>query len=306
MNQVVVAVVVLAYNNYPDTAECLESVVKLAYPSLRIYLVDNGSTDGTADLVSHGFPVVSVIQTGTNLGVAGGFNAGIVPALRDGADYVFILNNDTAVPSDLIDVLVRAALTDPSYGVLMPKVLYYGERDRVWSAGARYRRFPPAIVMRGRNRPNGGPRDVPTDLEYAPSCGLLISRQAFSRAGLFDDGYFFYFDDWDFSVRVREAGLRIRYVPEASFLHKVSRTIGNRGRRPFFWRTWGESGARFYRRFGRPVWFSALANLGYLVIREGLGSSPLGAFYLLQGIVVGFRKPLASPPMLPEGVDLDE
>ncbi len=295
-----VAVVVLAYNNYADTEECLRSVLTLDYPALSIWLVDNGSQDRTAQRVPETFPGVRVVQTGRNLGVAGGFNAGIVPALQAGADYVFILNNDTVVERDLIRILVQEAQAHPEYGVLMPKILYYGARDRIWSIGARYRRFPPAIVMIGLDRPDGPPYDKPRLLDYAPTCGLLIPRVVWERVGLLDDGYFFFYDDWDFSVRVREAGYRIAYVPQARFYHKVSRTIQHKGRPPFFWRTWGRSGARFYRRHGRPALLAALVHLGYLVLREGWRNGPAPMRHFIAGAVEGFRAPLTPYPTLPK------
>jgi len=295
-----VAVVVLAYNNYADTQECLHSVLKLDYPALTVWLVDNGSVDGTAEHAAAEFPQVLLVQTGRNLGVAGGFNAGIVPALQAGADYVFILNNDTVVEADLIRVLVEMAQAHPEYGVLMPKILYYADRQRIWSIGARYRWFPPAIVMLGLDQPDGPAYTTPRLLDYAPTCGLLIPRQVFETVGLLDDGYFFFYDDWDYSLRVRQAGYRIACVPQARFYHKVSRTIQHKGRPPFFWRTWGRSGARFYRRHGRPPFLSALIHLGYLALREGWRNGLAPVRHFIAGAVEGYRQPLTPYPRLPE------
>jgi len=299
MMQPLVTVVVLAHNNYADTAECLHSLQYLDYAPLRLLVVDNGSTDGTGDRVLAEFPQASLVQTGRNLGVAGGFNAGVIPALQGGADYVCILNNDTTVSPDMMTLLVQAGEVDPQAVILMPKVLHYNEPGRIWSAGAQYRCFPPAIVMRGLNQPDDGRFDTPALIEFAPTCGLLLHRRAFERVGLFDDGYFFYFDDWDFSLRVRHAGMTIRYVPTARLYHKVSRTIQHKGRPPFFWRTWGASGARFYRRFGRPSVLSAALHLGYLVFREGLRSGPRAVRYFVEGVIQSWRQPLIPPPVLP-------
>jgi GT2 family glycosyltransferase len=292
----IVAVVVLAFNNYADTAECLTSLEHLKYHPLFVVVVDNGSTDGTATRVRDEFPEAMIVQTGRNLGVAGGFNAGIRAALEQNADYVFILNNDTSVTPDLIDALVQAGEVDATAGILMPKIVHYSAPDRIWSAGAQYRRFPPAIVMRGLNQPDDNRFMTPTELEFAPTCGLLIHRRTFERIGLFDDGYFFYFDDWDFSLRVRQADLIIRYVPTATLRHKVSRTIQNRGRSPFFWRTWGASGARFYRRFGHPALGSAIVHLGYLALREGARNGIRAAWYFTLGAIRGWQQPLTLPP----------
>ncbi len=263
-----------------------------------MYVVDNGSTDQSGERIRADFPEIQLLATRKNLGVAGGFNAGIAQALEDGANYILILNNDTVVAPDMPSTLLGVGEVSLGAGILMPKILHYGDRGRVWSAGARCRCVPPAIVMRGLNRVDGPPWDAACTIAYAPACGLLIPRRTFVRAGLFDDGYFFYFEDWDFSLRVRQAGLDILYVPQARLYHKVSRTVLKDGRSPFVWRTWGASAARYYRRFGQPATPSAVVHLGYLALRECLRSGPSGVRYFAEGAIRSWREPLSAPPQL--------
>lgn len=253
-------IVVLTLNNYQDTAECLASLQQLQYPAIRIVLVDNGSTDGTPAHVREQFPAVEVIENGRNLGVPAGYNVGFRHALSQGADYIFMINNDTIVDPAMIDHLMQAA-HEPHAGVLAPIVYYHAEPQAVWSAGARYRAVPPAIVM--ETRVHHGRYH---ELQYAISCGLLITRATFEQAGLFDENFLFLWDDLDFSERVRSTGLRILQVPRAHMWHKVSRTTNPAS--PLFWQTHGESGAIFYRRHGRPFALAALIHLGYFAVRE--------------------------------------
>lgn len=295
--------VVLTYNNVSDTIECLRSIQQMDYPNLRVLVVDNGSTDGTPDQVRRLFPDVELIENSSNLGVPWGFNVGFGHALRAGATYVLMLNNDTVMDSDMLTKLVEEGTKDDQTAVLMPKVLYYGWPERVWSVGGRYRRFPPAIVLIGRDKPDGERFERPRLLEYAPSCGLLIHRRAFERAGLFDPGYFFFFDDWDFCERVRAHGMHIRLVPEARLYHKVGRTTG-RGGSPLYWRVMGESSVRFYRRHGRPVWFSLIVHIGYLVLREFVIQRKWHGFKdFMSGVRAGLEKPLGSVPAWDREVD---
>ena len=133
-------------------------------------------------------------------------------------------------------------------------------------------------------------------IEYAPSCGLLIHRRAFEQAGLFDPGYFFLFDDWDFSERVRAHGLHIWFVREAILWHKVSRTTQG-PRSASFWYTMGASMARFYRRHGRPVWFSLTSHIGYYILREFVWKRNWGYWPdYRRGVQDGLRKPLGPLP----------
>lgn len=288
--------VVLALNNCEDTLECLQSVTALAHPDVRVVLVDNGSTDGTPALVRERFPSAHVIENGRNLGVPAGYNVGFAYSLEACADYILMLNNDTVVAPDMLSALLADAASDPKTGILMPKVLYYGSDDRVWSGGWRYRRFPPAIVLDGSEQPGRTRDETPRLIEYAPSCGLLIHRHAFERAGLFDPGYLFLYDDWDFSERVRAHGLHIRYVPRARMWHKVSRTTGG-PRSRLFWHTFAASGVRFYRRHGRPVWFALPIHMGYIAVREFVFKGNwayLPDFW--QGLRDGLRQPLGTFP----------
>lgn len=288
-----VYVVLLAYNNLGDTLECLQSVTDLAYSNAHTVLVDNGSTDDTAAQVRLLYPEVEIVRIENNRGVPGGFNLGITYALGRGAEYVFLLNNDTVLASNLLHELVNSAAVGRNRAVLMPKVVYYDAPSVVWSAGARYRALPPAIVFIGLGD-DIARHDRERDIRYAPTCGLLIHRRAFEEVGLFDDGYLFYYDDWDFCDRVRAAGMTIRYVPTAVMRHKVSRTI--RSRKETFWRTWGASCVRYYRRHGRPTVLDLPLHLGYILLRESVQGHGASLPFFLKGALEGFRRPLGLIP----------
>jgi len=133
-------------------------------------------------------------------------------------------------------------------------------------------------------------------IEYAPSCRLLIHRRAFEQVGLFDPGYFFLFDDWDFSERVRAHGLNIWYTPNTFLWHKVSKTTQG-PHSPLFWHTYGASIARFYRRHGRPVWFSLPVHVGYIMLREFLWKRNWESLsYFREGVSLGMQSPIGSLP----------
>ena len=119
-----VYVIVLNWNAEAVTAECLESLVGLAYPNYRVVLVDNGSSDHSGAVLARRFPDVCLLQMERNLGYTGGNNVGIRKALAAGADYVFLLNNDTTVAPDLLDQLVDIAESDTSIAAVNPKILF--------------------------------------------------------------------------------------------------------------------------------------------------------------------------------------
>lgn len=287
--------VILTLNHYEDTHECLESVLAADYPDIKVVVVDNGSSDGTPEKIEQNFPGVHVINNGQNIGVPAGYNIGFQYALEQGTDYILMLNNDTVIPPDMLQELLAVGHDDPSAGIIMPKVLYHGSDDRVWSSGGRYRAFPPAILMTDKRKEY---QDLTRLIEYAPGCGLLIHRRAFERAGLFDPGYFFLWDDWDFSERVRAHGLNIWYAPNAHMWHKVSTTTQG-PRSPLFWHTMGSSIARFYRRHGRPTWLSLPMHLSYVVLREFVWKRNWAYWSdFWGGVREGMQKPLGSLPQV--------
>jgi GT2 family glycosyltransferase len=284
-------VIVLTWNNYADTAECLESLRGLIYPNYRVLVVDNGSIDGTPKRTRATFPEVIVLENGANLGVPAGYNVGFRYALEHDADYVMMLNNDTIVDSELLTHLVAAAQSEPA-GILVAVAYYYQNPGSIWSAGARYRRFPPAVVMEKRLfSPNNGYHR----LEYAIGCCILISRAAFERAGLLDETYRFMWEDLDLARRVHAAGLPILQVPDAKIWHKVSRST--RPETDLFWEVHGESGAIFHRRHG-SYWTMAV-HLGYFALREFVLKRQwrfLRPF--LRGLRMGLSRPLKPFPRI--------
>ncbi|MDP1547600.1 MAG: FAD-dependent oxidoreductase [Anaerolineales bacterium] len=290
--------VLLTQNHYEDTRECLVSLLKSDHPETRIIVVDNGSNDGTPGKIRESFSDVHVIENGQNIGIPAGYNVGFKYALQQGADYVLMLNYDTVVSPQMVTELLSVAESDPKAGMIMPKVYYYGS-ERIWSSGGHYRSFPPSILLTDRRK---GVEDSTRTIEYAPNCGLLIHRRAFEKVGFFDPGYIFYYDDWDFSERLRAYGLNIWYASLAHMWNKATRSTQG-PRTPEFWYTYGASIVRFYRRHGRPIWLSLPVHVGYVILREFVWKRNWAYWLEFQrGMSEGLQKPLGSFPLYkPDG-----
>jgi len=130
-----VSIIVLNWNSAHDTAECLESLRKLNYPAHEIIIVDNGSTDDSELVLREEYSDIKFIQTGVNLGYAGGNNVGIKYALAHGAELIWILNNDTVVDPDSLREMVVMAQSDPAIGLVGSKIFYYSKPDTLWCVG---------------------------------------------------------------------------------------------------------------------------------------------------------------------------
>jgi len=227
MKEPLVFVVLLNWNGWRDTLECVESCRRLAYPDFRIIIVDNGSTDGSEAILRERCPDTEFIQTGANLGFAGGNNMGIRRALEQGADHVWLLNNDTVVAPDALASLVRVAEGDDRAGMVGSKIVYYDRPELLWYAGAVLDPARPhRPAHRGLREHDRGQYDTVEETGYVTGCSLLVRRAVLETAGLLDEGLFLYFEDVDWCARARRAGWRLMYAPSSVVRHKESVSAG--------------------------------------------------------------------------------
>ena len=222
-----VAVVVLCWNGHRDTLACLESLGRVDWDQLTTIVVDNGSTDGTAEAVRERFPRVLLLRSNENLGFAEGNNVGLRAAFAAGADYVLLLNNDTVVDPGLLRALVEEAELRPDAGALCPMIYYNQPADRIWYAGAA---FDPRRVHNGRHT-GYGDRDVgqyakTREIGRATGAAMLVRRKAVEDVGYLDHRLFLQVEDVEWSLRMRAAGYRILFVPAGKVWHGVSVATG--------------------------------------------------------------------------------
>ncbi len=220
-----IAVIVLNWNGAADTIACLASLAKVRRPAFRTLVVDNGSSDGTADLVRRAFPDVELLELPENLGFAGGCNAGFASLGGRGFDTVVFLNNDTIVDEGFLEPLV-SALQQPWTGISVPKILYMDDPGRIWYAGGVVRPSTGTIAHRGIRMLDGPGFSVPGPTWYATGCCLCIRSADFEKLGGFDEGFRMYGEDVDLSLKMRSTDRIIRYEPASRIWHRVSASAG--------------------------------------------------------------------------------
>jgi GT2 family glycosyltransferase len=219
--------VVLNWNQPEMTSDCLRSLAQQDYPSFHVVVVDNGSTDGSVKLLRERFPWTTLLEIPDNVGYSPGNNVGIEYAMGQGADYVFLLNNDTEVDPQMLGQLVEIAESDPEIGLVGPTMYYADPPDVVWGAENRidWRCGRMTRVGMGRHLEELGYRQ-PVLVDYVDTCSVLVKHAVLDEIGAMDGRYFINFDDLDLNVRARKAGFEIFYVPRAHMWHKVSATMG--------------------------------------------------------------------------------
>lgn len=286
--------VIPTWNRRDDLLECLASVCASDYPSFHVAVVDNHSEDGSAAAVRSNFPSVKVLEMDHNVGATGASNAGFAYALARDAAYVFRLDSDTVVDPEALRNLVDAAVLSPDIGALTAKVYFHHDPTLIWFAGALGHPWHFGACDTGRYERDSHSNNTARDIDYAWSTGMLISRAALEATGGFDPDFLVYYEEVDFCLRVRRAGFRIRYVPEARIWHKV----GSEANSPWVAEQWNRSKVLLFRKHSRGLhrWSLIAYAFGYVFWRAikpvpGRGNrGPLGA--ALRGIVKGLQQPL--------------
>lgn len=221
-----VSIVILNWNGKADTLECLASAIQLDYQNHELVVVDNGSTDDSVTEISKQYPDITLLQTGANLGYAGGNNVGIKWALSNGAEYILLLNNDTTIDSKLISAFVEAAQTIPDAGIFGAKIYFHDRPNILWFAGGRWLSHDMRLDHIGHGQKDSPDFGNYRECEYVTGCALFASAGVFREVGLLDEDFFLTYEETDWCYRARKKGYKCIVVPTAKLWHKVSASFG--------------------------------------------------------------------------------
>ena len=214
-----VSIIIVNWNGRHLLEACLASLRRQTFQDREVILVDNGSTDGSVQWLADQHPEVQVVALTSNQGFCGGNNAGIRVAR---GEYIVLLNNDTEVEPEWLEALVTHIAGDRSIAACDSKILYFGRRDTIWSAGAEY-----TIAGSSEWRAHGC-RDEeitePAEVFTANACSAIYARRVLEEIGELDEDFFAGYEDVDWSFRARLRGYRIVNVPASRVYHKVSAT----------------------------------------------------------------------------------
>ncbi len=221
-DQPIVACILVNWNNWRDTADCLTSLADQLYPNLRVLVVDNASTNDSLAQLRAAHPWATYIENSENAGFPRACNLGARHPLGADADFLWFLNNDTIAPPDTASKLVATALTNPNIGVTGAVLLYAHNpcQTQAWGGGQinrwtayNWHYLTPTLL---------GPDS------YITFASALIPRECFDQLGGLFEGAFMYFEDVDFCLRALDAGWQLAVSPETAILHKEGGSTAGR------------------------------------------------------------------------------
>jgi len=219
-----VSIITVNFNGSEDTLEMIESLTRITYPNFEIIVVDNYSGNDNPRLIKEKFPWVVLYESNVNMGFAGGNNLGI---MRARGEYVLLLNNDTIVDKGFLEPLVKKMQSDTKIGCVSSKLRFYYDRSVIQFAGytpidhRTMRSF--AIGYREKDK---GQYDTDKETPYAHGAAMMVSMKVIREIGIMSYIFFLYYEEADWSYRIKNAGYTIWYVHNSLVYHKESISVG--------------------------------------------------------------------------------
>ena len=216
---------VLNWNGRDLTLDCLSSLEKITYPNVKVYVIDNGSSDNSVTEIQNQFPDYEIIKLPENYGFSRGNNAGF-QLVKQKADFTIFLNNDTVVDPYFVEPLINEMESNSTVKQATPKIFYADDLEYIWFGGGKINLWAGWIRHLGIRQKDSTQFSFNRNVDYATGCCVCMRTEDFESIGMFDESFFMYGEDVDLSLRFREQGGQILFVPESKIWHKVSSSIG--------------------------------------------------------------------------------
>ncbi|HQA28500.1 MAG: glycosyltransferase family 2 protein [Syntrophomonadaceae bacterium] len=285
-------IVIVNYSQVNDTIECINSLLMAGALLSQIIIVDNCSIDNSVEILKEQYDSsLTILELDENKGYPHGLNQGIPNALKKGAEWLLLMNNDVVVDKDFIKELNSATQDQPEAQLIGPAILYYDHPEIIWYIG--YKLIPGTLIgvrsYRGRKYNANIPKYLSIDVMHG--CTMMVNKKVFIEIGYFDDSSLIYGDDADFSWRARKAGFKMIAATRAKMWHKISLTMGELKPRTRYLRT--RNTIKFYKKYSHglslPVMFLFTIAKGFLtLIKDLCGRNCYLVRPLFWGIVDGW------------------
>lgn len=258
-----VSIIILNWNSWRDTIECLESIQKVDYANLEVIVIDNASKDESIEKIlswcsqnkiwhqqliqkpssinigADAKPIMHndssccgsiqqllLIKVSKNVGFCIGNNIGMKQAAINGAEFILVLNNDTIVEPTFLKPMVEVAQQEENIGLVGGVICYAENPDLIWFAGGSFDKYLESKRLLDGEHYSSVASNRILDTDWVSGCMTLIPRKVYNQLGGYFEGFFIWSEEWDYSLRAKKAGYRLAIAPRGRIFHKVGRSLG--------------------------------------------------------------------------------
>ena len=216
-----IAIIIVNWKQYQLTKLCLYSLQKIKYDNYQIILIDNESNPKELKKIKNQFDKIITFPNQKNLGFTGANNIGIEYAIKNEFKYVMLINNDTEVEKNFINPLIEVLEKNQNFGAAQPLILNYYNRNKVWSAGGFLNKFF------GYSYVIKSPEGIKKNIDWITGCCFFLRTDVIKKIGLLDEKFFAYYEDVDWSIRIKNAGYDLAFVKSSVVYHHGSKSSKN-------------------------------------------------------------------------------
>lgn len=216
------SIILINYNNYQDTIECIDSLLKNRIHISEIIVVENGSTNDSYSILKNKYSEIYIIKLNENIGFSGGNNIGIKEAIKQNKEFVILLNNDTIIENNAIEILIKEFKKNENYSLASGRIFYYPDKNKIWFDGGHLNYWRGLAVHNNYNK-NFNEVDLinhNNEVDFISGCYMAIRLSDINKLGLLEEKYFLYLEDIDYCAKAIKKGLKLLYVPQSVIYHK--------------------------------------------------------------------------------------
>jgi GT2 family glycosyltransferase len=280
-----VSIIILNFNSFQDTIECVKSIEKIDYVNYEVIIIDNNSKDGSYETLRRHFPQHILIKSDMNLGYANGNNIGIKYALDNNADYICVLNNDVEVESDFLTFIIEKMERDDEIGIAGPCICEYYDKDTIQAMGANINLFTGLAQAKYKGYSYGNMKKEAIEVDYLGGACFVARARVIKKIGAIPENYFLFFEETEFCLRAKQNGFKLLCLRDSRVYHKRSATISKYSGLSYYFLN--RNRIIFMRRNAR---LAHIAVFALYIVLEAIGrilirKEPIKLFkYFLEGL----------------------